>query len=160
LENDPGLDLDAVVLFKSPIQAWWSYFRKIPKNESKKISKEDIDKYFAIWAKTYENYLYYMRPVGIRVFVNFDRFAKDADKNLRILLEKLSLKYDSRILQKAERGHSIGGNANAVARLKEEDFDIRIIPLEEPPLPDWQKKYISGLERVQTLYERLDAFAI
>src|SRR5262249_31916482 len=64
--NDPRLRCDALVLFKSPKQAWASELVKRPPGESEDELYEQMRRYMTLWRLAYAEMLGSLRPQGVK----------------------------------------------------------------------------------------------
>jgi len=155
VENDPLLRMDGLVLFKSPIQAWYSHFSKLAQDKSEEFYRESLEKYVATWTKTYSIYLNDFKPAGKVVFMNFDRFTENPDPVFEALLRELNLPHDLSVLKTANPGHAIGGNGRAMSLIRNASYGINITPLKPVEVPQYQADAIASATGMQNVYESM-----
>lgn len=159
IDNDPLLRLDALVLFKSPLQAWASTFDKLPTGRDSSFYVAECEKYLSTWTRSYGAFLDLFVPQGKVVFLHFDSFAEYPEKILPAVCKALSLTYDHHVLEAVTPGHAIGGNSRALKRLRANGYAMEIRSLPKPSIPPEQLKVIFENEGVQQIYARmLDKF--
>ncbi|MBV9529369.1 hypothetical protein [Sphingomonas sp.] len=154
-DKDPLLDLSALVVFKSPEQAWASQLDKLPKDRDESFYEAECRKYVDVWSRAYSAYLNHFRPHGRVVFLNFDAFTRDPEPLLRAVCEALDLGFDADVLSRTVPGHAIGGNGRAMRRLRDKDYGVDITPLPEPVLDPAHSAIIAGHPGAQAAWRRL-----
>ena len=157
VENDPLLRFDALVLFKSLPQAWWSELQKRKPGQDEAYYLAECERYVATWSKNYDMFLESFSPQGKVVFLSFEEFVQAPPQVLRAACEALSLPFDEAVLKFARPGHAIGGNDKAVRRLKSADYAPDISPLQPPPLPESHARVIAESAMAKQVFERLQA---
>jgi hypothetical protein len=155
VDNDPLLRLDALVVFKSPAQAWASTLDKLPRDKEPDFYASECIRYMEIWSKSYKSILDQFSPVGKVVFLNFDAFAEKPRVLFEQLCKALSLPFDPSALQRVAPGHAIGGNARTLARLRMNDYRVDIFPLPTPDIPVEQIRLIESHDAALHIYSRL-----
>ncbi|PTM92770.1 hypothetical protein C7449_107184 [Mycoplana dimorpha] len=157
VENDPKLRFDALVMFKSPDQAWRSKLNKLPEGESADFYRAELDKFIQTWLGSYRHFLFDLKPTGKTIFLNFDAFAENPAPYAEAVCRKLGLPYSPEILTRTIPGHAVGGNRGSMANLRELDYSVKIRPLAPADLPQRQHAFIEGNELVQDTYRELMA---
>jgi len=155
LENDPLLRFDALVLFKSPEQAWSSTLDKLPRDRDDGYYERELTLYLKKWVEAYGLLLDAFSPLGRKVFACFDDIALDPEGELRSICQKLGLPFDPAALRRTIPWHAIGGNARVHRKLLADGFSLDIRPLPAPVMPSRHAKIIAGDEAVQAIYGRL-----
>ncbi len=153
--NDPLLRCDALVLFKSPKQAWASEMSKRPRPESEAALFDDMQKYMAVWRNSYGEMLEDLRPQGLKLFVSFDDLASYPETTLRAIADGFSLAFEERALVQSIPGHSIGGNDGSMRRLRESNYAVRIEPLPPPAIPEEHAAWIDAEPEINELYHAM-----
>lgn len=143
IEKDPLLELSALVLFKSPVQAWRSKLDKLPPDGDEAFYEEECRKYLAVWTRSYRAYLDHFRPQGAVAFLNFDAFTAAPERLLRATCAALAIPFDEGVLHRTEPGHAIGGNGRAMKRLRDKDYGVAIEALPDPALLPAQAAIIA-----------------
>lgn len=133
-EKDPLLDLSALVVFKSPEQAWRSQLDKLPADRDAEYYAAECRSYLDVWTQRYEGFVEHFRPSGPVAFLNFDAFSRSPERLLKAVCERLELPFSPEVLQRTTPGHAIGGNGRAMRRLRDHDYGVRIAPLPDTPL--------------------------
>ena len=154
-QNDPLLRFDALVLFKSPVQAWQSQRNKLPDDQPDSFYVEQLEKYLTSWSRTYEFLTDALEPLGRKAFVCFDDFTNDPERVLGHLCATFDLAFDGEVLSKVKQGHAIGGNHRAMQRIRNGQDQITIEPLPEPTVPAEHIRIIERHTQVQVLYRRM-----
>jgi hypothetical protein len=152
IDNDPFLRMDALVLFKSPEQAWSSQRSKLAAEREPAFYEEQLGRYMRNWSRNYEMLLNSCALQGEKTFLFFDAFARDRGKQLAKLCEALGVPYDETVLSRAERRHTIGGNGKTVRTLRAEDYAVSIEPLPEAILTQRERGTIAGNEPMQEIF--------
>lgn len=154
--NDPQFRCDTLILFKSPKQAWASELVKRPPGESNDESFEQMRRYMSMWRSSYTEMLDVLAPKGVKVYVNFDYLTLNPEFVLRSVASALSLAFEARALQQSIPGHSIGGNAGSMRRLRQTNYAVRIEKLEAPAIPADHAAWIDGNPDINRLYHELN----
>ena len=144
--NDPLLRCDALVLFKSPKQAWYSEMVKRPRPDSPAEAFEQIQRYMAMWRASYADMVEHLKPQGRKLFVSFDDLTRDPNSVLRAIAQGFGLDFEERALVQSIPGHSIGGNDGSMRRLRETNYAVRIEPLPPVAIP---AEHAAGLMATQ-----------
>ena len=144
IRHDPLLRLDALVIFKSPEQAWYSNFAKLPGDLGEDEISEKMENYLTIWHDRYAELLHDFSPRGQVTFLDFDAFTHTPEAVLTGAMQQLAIDFDQKLLDRVVPSHSIGGNGMAVRKLRTHDFKVRIEARSDSLLPpahlDWIKK--------------------
>jgi hypothetical protein len=152
LENDPLLRFDAIVLFKSPQQAW--------KSQAANTRVADHDRtaslrhYLDSWRDRHSNFLRDFQPSGRVVFLNFDAFASDPARFLPLLCDRLGLTYDPRVLTTYVPGHALAGNLRVREQLGSSST-MEIRALSDHGLSEDEQTHIRNDAATLEIYEQL-----
>jgi hypothetical protein len=157
VDHDPLLELSALVIFKSPEQAWRSHLDKLPADREPEFYTAACRDYMAKWHISYRPFLDHFKPQGEVVFLNFDAFTRDPEPLLRALCERLGLPYAASVLTNTVPGHAIGGNGRSMRRLRDKDYGVEILPLPDAALDPEQAAIISADEAVQATWREMFA---
>lgn len=153
LDKDPLLDLSALVVFKSPRQAWRSKLDKLPKDRDAAFYESECAAYMQVWTQNYRaRFFDSFRPVGEVVWLNFDAFTRDPEPLLRAVCERLDLPFDAGVLHRTVPGHAIGGNAGSMRRLREKDYAVVVEPLPDPALEPAHAAIVDGHAEAQAIF--------
>lgn len=152
VDNDPLLQMDAVVLFKSPDQAWHSQKTKLPTDQDDAYYIQQLERYIDVWSANYEALVGPFRPTGQTVFLSFDHFCAEPADVLSAVTHTLGLPEPSGVLNQTTPGHAIGGNRMAMSGLRGADYGVQIQPLPQPDLTQREREMITGNERMQSVY--------
>jgi len=156
-DNDPLLRFDALVLFKSLAQAWWSELQKRPKGRDEEYYRSECEKYVATWVQSYATFLESFAPAGKVVFLSFEEFTQNPAENLKAACRALALPFDNGILRSARRAHAIGGNVRALNRLRTANYAPDIRPLEVYDLPATHTRIIADHAEAARVFDLLQA---
>lgn len=150
IRNDPLLRLNALVVFKSPLQAWLSKYNKIKSDIESSELEGSFHNYMDVWVKAYRQFLGEFRPNGGKVFLNFDLFCKRPAEQFSKLAQTLRLQDDLNVLRHISIGHAIGGNSRTIRALRVSAFEIEILPRSDDELPsshiDWLEERVDATE--------------
>jgi hypothetical protein len=154
-DKDPLLDLSALVVFKSPEQAWASQLDKLPGDRGADFYEAECRKYVEVWSRAYQAYLNHFRPQGTVVFLNFDAFTRSPERLLRAVCDGLDLRFDAEVLQRTVPGHAIGGNGRAMRRLRDKDYGVDVTPLPDAALDPAHAAIIAEHSGAQTAWQQM-----
>jgi len=154
-DKDPLLDLSALVVFKSPEQAWRSRLEKLPADRDDGYYAEECRTYVEVWTRAYQACVDHFRPQGRAAFLNFDAFSHRPDALLRGVCAALELPYDAEVLRRTVPGHAIGGNGRAMRRLRDNDYSVDLSPLPDPDLPPAHNEIIASHAGAQQIWRRM-----
>lgn len=154
-DHDPLMRFDAVVMFKSPVQAWLSTLRRLPPDRDGDFYLRECRSYLKLWEDRYAIFLDYFAPQGKVVFLYFDEFARAPRETLEALCRALDLPFDCHVLGSIGESHSIGGNPNAVANLNAANGAVEIDKLAAPDCAQDQLRLIDETPSVQEMFDRL-----
>lgn len=158
IQNDPKLNFTALVLFKSPKQAWSSTYVKTSQTYgSSEAAFEGMIKFMNVWKSAYAEILHSFKPLGGKVFVDFDRFSQEPNAMFPSIVRALKLEYDPAALLSPSPGHSLGGNSNAIKRVHGAGHRVAIYPLPEPAIPADHAAWIDGESDLGELHRALQA---
>jgi len=152
VDNDPLLRFDSIVLFKSPMQAWFSQLSKLPTGRDADYYASECERYLIVWSRSYQTFIERFNPQGKVAFVNFDTFARRPREILSALCRALSLPFDESVLRVTKPGHAIGGNMGSVKKLREKDYGVDIQPLPEPKVPSAHLDLIERHAEAQQIF--------
>ena len=155
VDNDPLLRMAALLVFKSPEQAWSSKLNKLPEGLSEEALLEECRKYVRVWTSSYRTYLDSFAPEGPVAVLSFDAFAQDPSSSLRALCAALGLPFDAGVLRETRPGHAIGGNKGSMARLRAIGYRVDVEPLPDPALPAAHARLLGEDEAMQATHEDL-----
>jgi hypothetical protein len=155
VDHDPLLQFAALVLFKSPVQAWSSQLAKLPKDQDPEYYLAQLNKYMDVWTNSYNIFLDDFQPRDGKIFLQFDDFVRQPQPMLRTLCAALHLPFDDSVLKETRPGHAIGGNSGAMARLRAADYGVRLSPLPAPDLPREHVVVIAKNKPMQACYAAL-----
>ena len=154
-DKDPLLDLSALVVFKSPEQAWRSQLDKLPAGRGTAYYHDECRSYLDTWAKRYESFVHHFRPAGPLVFLNFDAFTHTPEPLLRAVCSALDLPFDDGVLRRTVPGHAIGGNGRAMRRLRDNDYGVDIAPLPDAALDAQHREIIAHHSAAQAAWREM-----
>lgn len=155
IRNDPLLRLDAVVTFKSPIQSWWSYFSKLEEKHRIVEVSDELVKFSQMWIDRYSKLLFDFCPKGKKVFLDFDYFTAYPREYLYEIFERLNLEWSQDLIQRVRPSHSIGGNGNAVRKLKEADYVLDIECRSDELVPVAHREWLMAHSKMMRLHNAL-----
>lgn len=138
---DPLLRFDALVLAKTPAQAWRSHRDNIGIAEDR--FETEIPRYLDRWSREYDDFLR-LRNRGRRHVCILDDFAADPAGGLAALCGALDLPFAESALVDIRLSHAIGGNGRSARELRESQGDFRIRPLDPPALSDRERRLIDA----------------
>ena len=149
---EPLLRLEALIVFKSPKQAWASNYTKMAKDLGDQAYFDALVKYMTVWKEAYSDLTHNFKPQGRKVFLDFDRFADAPEDGFRSLARRLDLEYDPTALTSPSPGHSLGGNSNALRKVKTAGHRPDVRPLGEPAIPADHAAWIDSQEHLTALH--------
>jgi hypothetical protein len=154
-EKDPLLELSALVVFKSPEQAWRSQLDKLAAGRDADYYEAECRKYADVWTRAYHSLLNHFRPQGSVVFLNFDAFTRSPEQLLRAVCTGLGLPFDAQVLRRTVPNHAIGGNGRAMRRLRDKDYGVDITPIPDPSLVPAHAAIITEHSGAQAAWRQL-----
>jgi len=158
IQNDPLLRLTALALFKSPKQAWSSTYKKTSHTyRTPEAAFEGMAQFMTIWKSAYSEILHSFKPLGGKIFIDFDRFSQEPNAMFPLIAHALKLEYDPAALVSPSPGHSLGGNSNAIKRVHGAGHRVAIYPLPEPAIPADHAAWIDGQSDLGELHRALQA---
>jgi hypothetical protein len=125
--------------------------------ESESYYLEECKKYVGVWTKNYRAFLEDFAPAGQVIFLSFEDFAKRPREVLINVTRALSLDFDEAVLASIRQGHAVGGNAGAMARLRQTRYAPNITPLENPDLPTSHRSIIDASDEAGYIFEKMQA---
>lgn len=155
VDLDPLLRMSALIVFKSPAQAWASKLAKLPRNQDRRYYGRELQIYLEVWTRTYRAFLDEFRPAGDKAFLFFDDFSRDPMPGLEAICAALNLPYDPSVLHKTSPGHAIGGRTSTMAQLRAADYAVAVTPLPDPVVPDGHLQVIAGDRPTQECFRDL-----
>jgi hypothetical protein len=155
VDQDPLLRLSALVVFKSPLQAWASKLTKLPQGRDDEYYAQELTTYLKVWTDSYRCFLDDFKPMGGKAFLFFDEFADKPGAVLPPVCAALSLPWHSGVLQRTRPGHAIGGNSGAMAQLRSAEYGVEIKPLPAPNLPAAHVEVIDNDQATQQCFADL-----
>jgi hypothetical protein len=156
-DNDPLLRFDALVLFKSLPQAWWSELQKRSPERDEEYYRGECEKYVNTWTNSYATFLESFSPTGKVVFLSFEEFARNPAEVLHAACRALALPFDESLLRSVRPGHAIGGNVRALKKLRTADYTPDIAPLEACELPAAHARIIAENAEAKRVFDLLQA---
>lgn len=157
IRHDPLMRFDALVMFKSPIQAWFSEIQHVTRKQGSRPAsmplEERMHRYVEDWRGIYETCLNGFSPQGTVAFLDFGEFTRNPESTLRRALEKVNIELDPGVLKQIRPSHSIGGNGPVVRNLRDDSLTVNIKPRDDSVVPKDQRDWIMA----QT--EAMDVFA-
>jgi hypothetical protein len=154
-DKDPLLELSALIVFKSPEQAWRSQLDKLPAGRGADYYDAECRAYLDTWAKRYESFVHHFRPAGPLAFLNFDAFTRTPEPLLRAVCSRLDLPFDAAVLLRTVPGHAIGGNGRAMRRLRDKDYGVDIAPLPDAGLAAQHQETIAHQAAAQAVWREM-----
>lgn len=150
---DPELGFDAIVLFKSPVDAWHS-FRKRLTTDKPDEQQAALDAFIASWSRQYGSALRLL-PKGRKLFLHFERLAKAPAGTLARLAEELGLPTqrtagDGLFADK----HAIGGNDGFFVQHPPTDQTV-VRQIETPAVPDEHRRRIADDVTVRQIQDAM-----
>lgn len=155
VDNDPLLNLSALVVFKSPEQAWRSKLNKLPADRDADYYEAECQTYIPVWTRSYRTYLDRFNPAGTVGYLNFDAFALCPAPLLRAVCDTFGLPFDESVLTRTEPGHAIGGNTGSMARLRALDYGVKIAALPDADLDPAHTALIADDKAMQDTWAEL-----
>ena len=155
IDNDPLLRFHALILFKSPEQAWVSQRSKLPEGRDTSLYAAELSKYLDVWSSAYRSFLDAFAPADGASFLCFDEFTVSPAKFLKPLCQSIDLPCDPSVLTETRPGHAIGGNSVAMKRLREKDYMVKIEPIATADLTASERRLISEHARTQATHKDL-----
>jgi hypothetical protein len=152
VDNDPLMRFSALVMFKSPAQAWASKLSKLPQGQDAAFYKGECEKYTVVWTRTYRTFLDYLRPRGNVVFFFFDAFTQAPRENFESLCRAFDLPFTPDVLKQTRPGHAVGGNKGSMERLRSRDYGVEVEPLPEPDFPIEHRRILESHHEMQDTF--------
>jgi hypothetical protein len=159
IRHDPLLRLDALVMFKSPIQAWYSNMNRPEARFADLPLEARMQRYIEDWRAVYQTLVNDFAPRGKVAFLDFDAFTRDPEPTLRRALEKLDIELDPEVLKKIRPSHSVGGNGPVVRNLRDDDLEVKIRARKDSLVPKEQRDWINAQEEAMKVHADLKAAA-
>lgn len=153
VDYDPLLRFHALVLFKSPVQAWISHRDKLKGTEFDLA--EECQAYAERWTRAYSDLLDHFNPQFGSTFLLFDDFTRDPEACFEKVCGALNLPVDLSVLTELKPGHSIGGNDRAVEQFRSLNYSVEIRPLPEPDVSRAEIEILDNYPGLSDLEARL-----
>lgn len=154
LANDPLLRFDAIVLFKSPEQHWFSNAKKATNKTEGFNPITSIDRFIQRWSDEYELFLNTLNPNGKTLFLCFDEFCRNPQLHFEKLCNYLNLKVDLRVLEEIRRNqHFIGGNALVGKSYLSNTAPLKLQPLPAPQISRSEHAKLLESNKVQQIWQ-------
>lgn len=151
---DPELRLDALVLYKDPLQAASSHFRYRSERGAPEPTARDVEHYLERWARSYEHFLDRFPAKGRKVVIGWDLLSEDFELTLPRLCEALALPWDPSVLRAIDPAqHCLGGNTRVNRRFRE----TQAVRFEPPRAITLSPALVAAAEphRAQQVHRRL-----
>jgi hypothetical protein len=155
LEKDPLLELSALMIFKSPEQAWRSKLNKLPTDRDAAFYEAECRAYLTLWTESYRFQIDHFRPQGTVAWLSFDAFTLSPEPLLRAVCQRLELPFDPDVLRRTQPGHAIGGNRGSMRRLREKDYGVVIEHLPDAALEPRHARMIAEDAAAQTTWREM-----
>ncbi len=150
---DPGLLFDAIVLFKSPIDAWHS-FRKRLATDKPDEEEAVLNSFIAKWTRQYGDMLR-LQPKGQKLFLHFDRLVNTPEETLARLVEALGLPEKRAGAGDLPEGkHAIGGNDDFFRRHVSTGRSV-VHKTDKPAMPDEHRRRIADDATVRQIHDAM-----
>lgn len=147
---DPLNRYDAIVLFKDPLQAWWSHYRKTSTNLEGFNPTKELDLFFLRYIEDHEHFLDDFQNEGKLAFLFFDEFCLSPREHMKSLCEIFSLPYDDALFEDSDIvQHTFGGNAGVNSQ-----GSLRIRQVPEHKLPEDQVEKIQNNFHLTHVFQR------
>ena len=154
-KHDPMLRMSAIVLFKSPLQAWYSNYRKLSL-DSGMSPQADINVFMDSWIRNYSELLHKFDCEGTKVFLSFDDFCLNPKWHFRQICKLFELEYDAKVMRKEVGSqHYFGGNLIFNQKVESDSFRFKIRKLDDVELPDADVAIIESNMEMQSIYQQL-----
>jgi len=153
---EPRLRLTGLVVFKSPKQAWASTYSKTSAGKTPEQTFQGMVNFLDVWKWAYGEMARTFKPVGGKVFLDFDRFTHAPEAMFRSMVRALDLEYDPAAFVKPEPGHSLGGNNAAIRRVRSAGHSVDVYPLGEPDIPAEHAEWIDSQADLTELHALLE----
>ncbi len=160
LRYAPAFDFTALVLFKSPLQAWLSARSKLPAGLDAEARRAECDALIDQWTQSYGRLAGPFRPQGGCVYFDFDGFVRHPERDFALLLRALDLPADLGVLTGVEMGHAIGGNHSAMEAMSATDGPLRIVPRPDEDLPAEERAWVAERADAAHIHAKLRAASV
>lgn len=154
LAKDPYLRMDTIVLFKSPLQAWYSNYRKINLTEWGSGRVTDIDEYLEKWTQAYLRFDGDFNPQGKKIYLDFEQFCAAPNAHLDRLCQLFDLNFDT-LGEPGSTQHSFGGNRDVNENLKATSDRLTVRKISDVQLPQGHKRHIEKNKKVARIYQQM-----
>lgn len=156
---DPELRFHAVIIFKSPKQAWASYLSKLPAGTADEEIERRLTSFTKRWIRDYTEYHQHLSNDGRKIYVLFDRLAGSESAGLLMLARELDLPSSREGIIGTKETHAIGGNTLALRGVVA-DGGVVIRPLKELDLPDAHSRALDRNEELNQLFDAMRTLSI
>ena len=155
VDLDPLLRFSALVMFKSPWQAWRSVLARLPAGKDAPYYDIECEKYLNVWSNAYATLIERFNPAEGSSYLCCDFFMAQPARYLSQLCARFDLSFDPAVLHRVSPGHALGGNKNAVAKLHRDGYALHIEPLPQFAFSRTQEKIVQEHARAQAVYTAL-----
>ena len=153
--NDPLLRMHALVLFKSPAQAWASALDQLPRGRSESFYLDQLSSYLDTWILNYQLFLDHFEPAGKVMFLPLEKFTTQPDRILDLICRQFDLFGGHDVLDRIRPGHVIAGQRKVWHRVRDAGYKLEIDPLRDPVLEPGQQTRLDACEPAQSIYARM-----
>lgn len=158
VSKDTQLDLDAIILFKSPLNAANSFYRKVVDPSFVNHQTFDLDYVTRSWETSYSNFLNQFENTGKKLFLNFEHFCQSPALHMEILCQHLNLEYSPSCVHGLAQGqHYFGGNVRVNRPYRNKQSTLSIDKRDELILPEEHRQEIMGNDQLALVYQSMMA---
>ncbi|MCX7565099.1 hypothetical protein OS189_01920 [Sulfitobacter sp. F26169L] len=124
---DPLQRYKAVILFKTPYNAFCSFYKRQKRWLKSDTVEGSINAFLTVYKRAYSSFLNEHAPKEGRVFMHWDSFVTDQADHLEILCKELDLVFDKDVLtSRPDPQHTFGGNGPVRKAAKESEGTVKI----------------------------------
>jgi Flp pilus assembly protein TadD len=146
----------AIILFKSPLDAFRSNWRRRQVNPSHTAYLTDGSRYAETWAAAYRLFLHGSNPENGQICLDWTAFQRSPERHLERLCDMLGLPFDKSILTHRKTGqHSFGGNAEVRAVFAEAPALMAVRGEEDTDLPQDETAAVASHKPAQMVHAQL-----
>jgi len=156
LQLDPLMRFAALVLYKPPVDAWYSQYKKMEQGLDEAVYLERLETYLETWYRSYALFLDHFEPLEGKIFVDFRQLSERPAEIMPKICQALGLSFDPIILERTRPGHAIGGNSGAMRGLREDDYKVNIRPMGQPELPHSHLRHIRNHDKTRDIFAALE----
>lgn len=143
VELDPLQRFDSVVLFKSPVNSYFSQYKRSEKNRDRGVQVFSPSDYLSVWKRSYKSFLFSLRPTGRHLFISWEMFTQNPYYHMKRVCEYLGIEFDHDLLEREqERDCCFGGNFKVVKQFREKKVTVK----EEQKSIDLPQEIIQEIE--------------